>query len=183
MADQIDIVCDVSRRLRKLGIAHMLTGSVAMGYYGEPRMTRDIDFVLDARIAHVGPIATEFGGDYYVDEGAVGEAVRARSVFNMIHQRSVTKVDCVIRKDSEYRRVEFERRRPAEVRGVSTHIVSKEDLILSKLVWAKPSHSEMQLRDVANLMSTGYDTGYVDEWKDRLGVGDLLEELGRAGNE
>ena len=118
-----------------------------------------------------------------MDEGAVGEAVRHRSVFNMIHHRSVTKVDCVIRKDSEYRRVEFERRMPAKVCGVSTHIVSKEDLILSKLVWAKPSHSEMQLRDVGNLMATGYDRGYVDEWKDRLGVGDLLEELGHVGNE
>lgn len=183
MASEIDIVGDVSRRLRKLGIPHMLTGSVAMTYYAEPRMTRDIDFVIDAGIAHVGAIVTEFGGDYYVDEGAVGEAVRDRSIFNMIHRRSVTKVDCVIRKDSEYRRLEFERRVFADIGGVSTHLVRKEDLILSKLVWAKPSRSEMQLRDVRNLMSTGYDRGYVDEWKDRLGVGELLEELGHVGNE
>ena len=183
MASQDDIVCDVSRRLRKLGIAHMLTGSVAMSYYAEPRMTRDIDFVLDAGPEHVGPIVNEFSGDYYVDEGAVDDAVRARSVFNMIHHSSVTKVDCVVRKDSEYRRLELERRGLADICGVSTHIVSKEDLILSKLVWAKPSHSEMQLRDVGSLMSTGYDREYVDQWKDRLGVGDLLEELGHAGHE
>lgn len=64
--------------------------------------------------------------------------------------------------------------------GFRTHIVSKEDLILSKLAWAKDSRSEMQLRDVCNLMSTGYDADYVDGWKDELGVAGLLEEL-RSG--
>lgn len=49
---------------------------------------------------------------------------------------------------SEYRHAEFERRKSVEFAGISTWITSREDLILSKLVWARDTGSEMQLRDV-----------------------------------
>jgi hypothetical protein len=45
VATEIDIVRDVSRKLDKGGIGYMLTGSMAMNYYAQPRMTRDIDVV------------------------------------------------------------------------------------------------------------------------------------------
>jgi len=74
-------------------------------------------------------------------------------MFNLLHLESVVKVDMIVRKDSEYRRTEFERRRRIELDAFSLWIVSKEDLILSKLAWAKPSGSELQLRDVRNLLA------------------------------
>jgi hypothetical protein len=43
VAAELDILRDVSRRLDSEGIAFMLTGSVAMNYCAQPRMTRDID--------------------------------------------------------------------------------------------------------------------------------------------
>ena len=180
MEDQLDTIADVSRRLDELGVPYMLTGSVAMTHYAEPRMTRDIDLVLELAPEGVDALVQEFSGDYYVDAGAVEEAVRLSSMFNLVHLSNAVKVDCIIRKATEYRRVEFERRRPAEMGGVPTYVVSREDLILSKLAWARDSHSEMQLRDVANLMRGEYDREYVDRWKDALGVGALLEELGHG---
>jgi hypothetical protein len=54
--------------------------------------------------------------------------------------------------------------------------VSKEDLIISKLVWAKDSHSEIQLSDVRNLLATGYDAAYLRHWTCELGLDNLLEE-------
>jgi hypothetical protein len=56
-------------------------------------------------------------------------------------------------------------------------IVSKEDLILSRLAWAAPSHSELQLRDAANLLQTGCDTSYLDRWAAELGLAGLLAEV------
>ena len=55
-------------------------------------------------------------------------------------------------------------------------IVSKEDLILSKLLWAKDSHSEMQLNDVKNLMATDYDVAYIRQWTQALNLQSLFEE-------
>jgi hypothetical protein len=85
-------------------------------------------------------------------------------------------VDCIARKSSEYRRTEFERRRKITILDFTTWIASKEDLIISKLYWAKDSHSELQLRDVKNLLATGFDTAYLERWTRQLGLDTLLAE-------
>ena len=154
----------------------MLTGSVAMNYYAQPRMTRDIDVVLALNARNVAAIMSLFSEDYYLDSEAVTWAVAHESLFNMIHQKSVIKVDCIVRKTSEYRRLEFERRRKITIQDLTTWIVSKEDLIISKLHWAKDSHSAFQLRDVRNLIATGYDSEYVGLWTRELGLDELLQE-------
>jgi hypothetical protein len=49
-------------------------------------------------------------------------------------------------------------------------------LIISKLYWAKDSHSELQLRDVKNLIATGYDAAYLEYWTNRLDLHTLWEK-------
>ncbi|HAV63341.1 MAG TPA: hypothetical protein DCY13_13370, partial [Verrucomicrobiales bacterium] len=55
-------------------------------------------------------------------------------------------------------------------------IVSKEDLIISKLYWAKDSHSEQQLRDVKNLVGSGCDRDYIKRWTNELDLQNLWPE-------
>ena len=98
-------------------------------------------------------------------------------MFNLIHNESVIKVDCIVRKQNEYRLNEFNRRQRIKIQDFETWIVSKEDLILSKLFWAKDSHSELQLRDIKNLISTGCDRAYIERWTDELGVASLWQEV------
>ena len=173
--NEIDIVRDISRRFEKADISYMLTGSMAMNYYAQPRMTRDIDVVIAIGPEDVDRVAALFRPDYYVSEENIRESVAHESIFNLIHQESVIKVDCIIRKRTEYRRVEFERRQKISVRDFNTFIASKEDLIISKLSWAKDSHSEIQLGDVRNLLATGYDTAYLQHWTRELGLDNLLQ--------
>ncbi len=87
-----------------------------------------------------------------------------------IHNESVIKVDCIVRKSSPYRRKEFERRQRVAVADFETWIVSKEDLILSKLVWARDSESERQLQDVRNLIASGCDAAIIERWTEELQV-------------
>jgi hypothetical protein len=54
--------------------------------------------------------------------------------------------------------------------------VSKEDLILSKLYWARDSHSEFQFRDVRNLLASSYDAEYLERWLHNLGLDELVKE-------
>ncbi|MGA2244759.1 MAG: hypothetical protein ABSH48_07170 [Verrucomicrobiota bacterium] len=49
MQNELDIVRDISQRLDGADISYMLTGSMAMNYYAQPRMTRDIDIVVALR--------------------------------------------------------------------------------------------------------------------------------------
>jgi len=173
---ELDVVRDVSRRFNSEGIDYMLTGSLAMSYYAVPRMTRDIDVVVALSGADPAQIADLFAPDYYVSESNIREAIAHQSIFNVIHEASLIKVDCVIRKETEYRNLEFSRRQRVTIADFSTFIVSKEDLILSKLVWGKDSRSEVQLRDVKNLLATDYDGDYLRVWSDKLGVRELLNE-------
>jgi hypothetical protein len=55
--------------------------------------------------------------------------------------------------------------------------VSREDLILSKLLWARESGSEMQRRDIRLLLDGDLDLDYLERWAKDLGVTGLLEEL------
>lgn len=174
--NEIDIVRDISQRFEQVGIPYMLTGSMAMNYYAQPRMTRDIDVVIAIAPDDVHRVAALFQPDYYVSEESIRESIVRESIFNLIHQDSVIKVDCIIRKRSEYRRVEFERRHRISILDFSTFIVSKEDLIISKLFWAKDSRSEIQLGDVKNLLATGYDAAYLQDWTRELGLDNLVKE-------
>ena len=173
MLNELDIVREVSARLERADIAYMLTGSMAMNFYAQPRMTRDIDIVIELASTHVGVMVDLFSPDFYVSREAVGQSIAHESLFNLIHNQSVIKVDCIIRKSSPYRLHEFQRRQRVCVGNFSTWIVSKEDLILSKLHWARDSNSELQLRDVKNLVSTGCDQAYIECWIDELGIGPM----------
>lgn len=176
MNTELNIIADISGRLELLGIRYMLTGSLAMNYYAEPRMTRDIDIVIEITEGNGARLVKELSSDYYIDADAVQEALKHESMFNILHLESVIKVDCIIRKSSEYRKVEFNRRKKIKIGDAATYIVSKEDLILSKLDWARDSHSEMQLKDVRNLMRSGCDAEYLEKWIDILGVTALYRE-------
>ena len=47
MSEELEVLRIVAERLGQAGIAYMVTGSVAMNHYAVPRMTRDIDLVVD----------------------------------------------------------------------------------------------------------------------------------------
>jgi hypothetical protein len=173
---EIDILIDVSRKLSSAGIRYMLTESFAMNYYAQPRMTRDIDLVVDLSVASIEAIMRLFEADYYISEESVTDAIAGRSMFNIIHNDSVIKVDCIVLKDEPYRHEEFDRRREIDRGDARICIVSREDLILSKLFWARDSLSEMQLRDVRNLLSTYCDMDYLHSRAKILGVDTLMKE-------
>ena len=172
VTEELEILKLVCQRLENSGIAYMITGSVAANFYAVPRMTRDIDIVVQINREDAARLIEIFEGDFYVDAESVKEAMINRSMFNVIHTESVFKVDFIIRKDSPYRALEFERRRRIEAEGFSLWIVAPEDLILSKLVWAKESLSELHLGDVRNLLGTlkEIDRPYLEKWVHSLGL-------------
>ncbi|HEY1582166.1 MAG TPA: hypothetical protein VGF73_03590 [Chthoniobacterales bacterium] len=174
--NEIDVVRDISHRFDSAGIPFMLAGSMAMNYYAQPRMTRGIDVVIALSAGEAEHLVTLFQPDYHVSEESVRESLVQESIFNLIHEQSVIKVDCITRKNSEYRRAEFERRQQISILDFRTFIVSKEDLIISKLFWARDARSERQLGDVKNLLATGFDEVYLQRWTRELGLDSLLAE-------
>lgn len=178
MSEELEVLKTVARRLDDLGVPYMVTGSMAVNYYAVPRMTRDIDVVVELSGGDADRLCEAFEGDFYVDRDAVRRAVEEQGLFNLIHGASVVKVDFVVRKESEYRRVEFSRRRRIRVEDQELSAVAPEDLIVSKLDWARETRSEVQLADVRNLLACvpGLDEAYLAHWTGRLGLDTLYRE-------
>ena len=174
--DQERILKDCTDRFERLGIDYMLTGSMAMVAYAMMRMTNDIDIVLEVNSRHAEKIINGFEPDYYVPHQRVRDAISRKLMFNVLHQETLVKIDCVMRKDNEFQKVAFSHRKKINYSGFDLWIIGKEDLILSKLIWAKESRSEMQMRDVASMIRNGFDEDYVRSWAKKLDIESILEE-------
>ncbi len=177
MTEELAILRDVVTRLEAAGLDYMLTGSVALNCYAQPRMTRDIDLVVAFYLQDAARIQEVLGSDYHVSTEAAREAVLHQSSFNAIHETMLIKVDFMVRKREDFRLHEFTRRTRLKVADFELWVVSKEDLILSKLHWAQQTLSERQLADVENLIATGCDLEYVRTWSAALNLTDMLTRV------
>ena len=179
MTEELEVLKLVARQLDSAKIAYMVTGSMAMNYYAVPRMTRDIDIVIEVSSEDANQLMGLFRDEFYLEPDTVRQAVAERTTFNLIHTALVVKVDFIVRKDSEYRREEFERRRRVTIDDGAIVVVAPEDLIISKLDWARDNRSEIQLRDVRNLLvaTLGLDRAYLARWIKRLGLDSLYQEV------
>lgn len=154
--------------LDRAGIDYMLTGAFASSYYGASRSTQDIDFVIESSPEQLRAFVESLSeGTYYVEMDAAMQALRSRSLFNVIDLLSGWKTDLIIRKARPFSEEEFRRRRRVEVNGVRLFITSAEDIILAKMEWAKMSGSNRQLEDVASIVRVQWnvlDLPYLEKW-------------------
>ena len=169
-----DILAGVISRLDAAGVPHMVTGSLASSYHGEPRATRDVDIVIDPTVdALAGFVDGMIAAGFYVDPDAAREALARRSQFNAIAP-DATKVDFIIRRDRPFSIEEFGRREPADLLGTPGFMATAEDLIIAKLEWAEATGSERQTRDVAGIVAiaSDLDEDYIERWTSALGISD-----------
>jgi hypothetical protein len=183
MTAELEVLEDAVTRLERAGVPYMLTGSIALSYYAQPRMTRDIDLVVELSKRDPKSLAALFTPDYYVAEADVTRALATSGMFNILHLGKLVKLDLIVRKDTAYRRHEFERRKRVPMPGFEAWIVSREDLILSKLAWGRDSGSELQMRDVQALLASGADRQYLERWAKELSVEELLRKNLDAGHD
>lgn len=173
----IETLKDFVQRLGHLGIEYMITGSFAMHAYATGRLTYDIDAILEISGADAGRFESKFLPDYYVDQISIRHAVERNTMFNVLDLNNGVKVDCIIKKASVFEVEKFGRRRKTEVDGISFWVISKEDLILSKLSWAKDSLSEKQFLDIRSLVEGGIDEEFFFEQMGSLRLGKVWEEF------
>ena len=180
---QFEFLSTVVGLLDGAGIPHMLAGSMASTFHGEPRMTRDIDMVIDPTPESIDRFVTALDRSRYYVDGAA-EAVRGRDMFNMIDTETGWKADLIVRKDRPFSREEFSRRQPAVIGGVELFIATAEDTVVAKLEWQKRSDYERQFRDVVAILAVqDLDMGYLRRWAAELGVADSLDAALAAADE
>jgi hypothetical protein len=166
-----DLLSEIVTALEAKEIPYMVSGSLAMSAYTIPRMTRDIDIIIDVDREDVDRLIAIFDHNFYLNANTVAEEVGRRGMFNAIDHRSGYKIDFVVKKNAPYRKLEFQRRRRAKILDVEAWLVSPEDLVLSKIVWIQEIQSEKQKEDILNLLQKpDLDFEYIKMWIKELNL-------------
>lgn len=173
----IETLRDFVEAMEKLGVEYMITGSYAMSAFGEIRMTKDIDVVIQLSSVETKRFFDLFQDKYYLSETSIRRAVERKSMFNIVSLEHGGKIDCIIHKDSDFARSSFSRRCRQTVAGIEFWNTTLEDLIVAKLDWARETYSEMQIRDIAKLTESEYDSEYVNGWIKRLRLNGIWSEV------
>jgi hypothetical protein len=173
--EQADLLRHVIDALEKLNINYILVGSLASTLYGNPRMTQDIDIVIDLKEEQVPVFCSTFpSSDFYLSESAVRDAVRTHFQFNVLHPASGNKIDFMLAQDDAWGHQQLANRQLISLLpDCKGYAARPEDVILGKLRYYHEGRSEKHLRDIAGiikLQGTQLDHEYVVEWAERLGV-------------
>jgi hypothetical protein len=169
--------------LDRFAIRFHVTGGFASIAYGEPRLTQDIDLVLDHD--RVVAVQDEFlsalaAAGFLFEEATARRAIAGRHGFQLIDIQPVIKLDLYVR---ELIPGELDRSVHSELfPGLTLPMVSRTDAALSKLIWA--SHgSHRSRRDVRRILAgaTPEDAAAVRRGAVDRGLEGLLDEvLGEA---
>lgn len=143
--------------LERLDIPYMVVGGLAAIFYGEPRLTLDVDIVVDMKWRHIAPFIKAFPiPDYYVSEEGIRDSLQRRYPFNVIQPTTGAKVDLVPLPRDVFTRLAFRRRQRLEYDefGRSATFITPEDIILAKLIAFRKTGSDKHLRDARGVLIT-----------------------------
>jgi hypothetical protein len=189
LAEPIAVTLEVTAVLERLNLRYVVGGSLASSVHGIPRSTQDIDLVVELPGGCVDALVEELQGSFYVDRDMILDAIRRQASFNVIHLRTMYKVDVFVADRSALVRDEMARRQAVELGEPPqrVYVCSPEDIVLQKLDWYRKGDevSDRQWNDLVGVIKVQagrLDLDYLRGWADRLGLAELAERaFGEAG--
>lgn len=183
MADEIALFAE---RLETVGAQHMITGATAAIVYGQPRVTNDLDVVVELRDEHVPALLAAFPeADFYVPPESVIRVEQARAQrghFNILHLESGYKCDVYLTGRDPLHAWALPRRRSiAWMPGLTLTVAPPEYVILRKLEYFREGGSSKHPADIrAILATTAVDRAELEAWIARLGLMEVWSASGFA---
>jgi hypothetical protein len=150
-----------TERLNTMGVAYMVSGSVAVIIYGEPRLTHDVDLIAVLEREHIARLPVVFPPpEFYCPPTEVIELEAAREQrghFNIIHHETGFKADVYLRGRDPLHAWGLARARQLEVEGQVFIVAPPEYVIVRKLEYYREGGSEKHLRDIRSMLDTSPD--------------------------
>ncbi len=178
---QRDLLVEVARALNAHRVPYLLSGSFASSFYGIPRATHDIDFVVEIGNEQFTPLrqALEGLGREFAATAKELTRVAYPQMVNTWHAQTGVKIDFWITDAVDFS-LKYARRQSMTIGRTRISLIAPEDLILTKLVWCKELRSDRHIQDcigIWRVQKGKLDEGYLDKRTKALGVVDLLREV------
>ena len=164
-------------RFDALKVRYMVTGSVAGVFYGEPRVTHDVDVVLELPRDRISDFAAMFPiEEFYCppEEVLVEETQRTqRGHFNLMHHESGFRADVYCANRDPFHGWALREVRIVDVDGVAVALAPIEYVVVRKLEFHREGGSPKHLNDIRAMLRVSGDLirdDVLDEWVERLGL-------------
>ena len=183
---QGDLTYYFARIFDRLQIPYLLTGSLAVSYYGRQRATHDVDFIVEIETQNISPLLKEIrtlDSSFVINAEEVQNAVEKTSQFDLFHPETGIKTDFWLMKKTVFEKNKFQRGRKFPFWDFKINVISPEDLILNKLLWSKEIKSERHLSDCVGILQIQggkIEQKYLKVWAKKLGVENLLKEVAKT---
>lgn len=165
-----------TRQLNRLAVPYMVSGSVAAIYYGEPRMTNDVDIIAFLRQEDMGRLEKAFPPEeFYCPPREVLKMELAREQrghFNLIHHDSGFKADIYLTGNDSLHTWGLAHSVKADLDGDEVVFAPPEYVIIRKLEFYREGGSPKHLRDISRML-----TGLGETW-DRQTLDLMLRQQG-----
>ncbi len=179
-----DFVGLFTEPLERLRLAYMITGAAGAILYGQPRLTNDLDLVLELPAAEIGRLHAAFPElDFYIPPVEVigVEVVRGqRGHFNVIHHGSGYKADIyTVGLDPLHHWALPLRRRLGHGTG-EISVAPPEYVILRKLEYFREGGSAKHPSDIRAILKANGDSldwAAIQSWTDRLGLDEIWKQV------
>jgi hypothetical protein len=178
------------RPLNRGDIRYFVTGSVAAIFYGEPRLTHDVDLVVFLRDADVEGLVKLFpAADFYLPPLEIISAETRREQrghFNAIHKETGFKADVYPAGRDELNAWAFKLRRRIEFDGEALALAPPEYVIVRKLEYYREGGSEKHLRDIRSILAVSggqLDRSALNEWIQRRSLQSEWRLVSASGGE
>ena len=160
------------RRLNASGIRYMVTGAVASIIYGEPRLTHDIDLIVELsdegvrKVVDLFPLEEFYCPPIEILKLEVKRPLRGH--FNLIHHETGFKADVYTLGRDELHHWAMSKRKRFDVKGEAIWLAPPEYVILRKLEFFREGGSEKHLRDIAAMIEISSDQINFEELQNRI---------------
>jgi len=165
------------RPFNRAGIRYVIGGSVAAIFYGEPRLTNDVDFVAFLNESDIRRLPEIFPPtDFYLPpaEAIATEVTRKqRGHFNIIHMNTSFKADVYLTGRDELNAWAFRNKRRIEFQGEPFVLAPPEYVIVRKLEYYREGGSDKHVRDIRSMLAVSgdqLDRTALQEWIARCGL-------------
>ena len=182
MTSATEITSRVIHALNLAGIPHMLVGAFSRNAYAPPRSTQDADVVVALEGRSLRSVADALGADFSLDRQPGFEATTGTVRETLGHREGPFVIELFHLSADAHDRERFARRRATTFNGEPTSIPTPEDVIITKLRWARSKDLD-DVRDILRFTGASVlDWAYLDHWTTVHGTREVLEEI-RSGVE